>query len=322
MGVPARDDELDESLDDPRPEGEEESPDEPTHGLDVELDSFEEPEDPAQDREVILPVEDPFADDPHDDDDAGNDGGPNDLPDEASALLELPDDGTDDAPSGLTDEGDDLLGDERSIDDGGEEGFRDEDDPLDEISADDALEPDGPDGLDVSSSEALPPWADARAERAEPGAADVRFDLQPVSADRRELAVGADADGTRLTVMDDEEGAVFLRGDTVVSDNVPELPLSGIAMLGETPVYWVEGEGLLVNQVYIAGTEGLVAMAASERGLVLALSARGEHVLALWREGSSPERIADLRSVPLELRVRGTTVAVSAVAGLEVFTLP
>lgn len=319
MALPARvvnPEDLDD-LDEPAPETD--TPEREDSGLDVELETFDEP-DPLE-IDTPLEIEDEALTDLEDGDD---DGPPILLPEETIELLDLPEGAVDDPKAGVSgfDDEDDLLGDERSIDDGGEEGFDDDEDQLDELAADAQIEPDGPDGLDVSSSEALPPWAEVVAVRADPASFDLRFDPNPAPTQRHELAVGSDVDGTRLAVVDDEEGAKFFRGDVLVSDLVPELPLSGIAILGERPIYWVEGEGLFEDQVYIPGTQGLCALAASANGLVLALSARGEHVLALWRDGAMPERIADLHAAPEQLQVRGTTVAVSGAAGLEVFTLP
>jgi hypothetical protein len=316
MGLPAHDEELD------TPPLEEDDAPEAPNGLDVELDDYAIPESDPDDGELLdLGSGEEIGDEsesPHDD------GGPNLIPDEAVQLLELPElpERGDDLPAANLDAGDDLLGDDRSTDDGGEEGFADEDDELDDrADGSDAADADGADGIDVSSDEALPPWAEVRAARTEAAGSDMSFDVSSAPANRKELAVGADADGTRLVVMDEEDGAVFLRGDVVVSDLVPELPLAGVGILAGRPIYWVEGDGLYDGHVYIPGTQGLVALAAAPQGLLLALSARGEHALALLRPGSSLERIADLRSAALELRVRGQVVAVSAVAGLEVFTL-
>lgn len=316
MGL--REEEL-ETPEDEAPAG----PDEESSGLEVELDSFEIPEVDPDDGELL----DLGSGEPEPEDEleggesARDDGGPSLLPDEAVALLDLPEDGTEDAPAGMLGGSDDLLGDDRSTDDGGEEGFADEDEQLDDrADGSDEADADGADGLDMSSDEALPAWAEVRAERTEAGS-DTSFDVCTAVPNRRELAVGADADGTRLVVMDEEDGAVFLRGDVVVSDLVPELPLAGVGILEGRPIYWVEGDGLYDGHVYVPGTQGLVALGAVAQGLVLALSARGEHVLALLRPGAPLERIADLRSAPLELRVRGAVIAVSAEAGLEVFTL-
>ena len=308
----------DEELDTPEEEAPA-GPDEESNGLEVDLDAFEIPDVDPDDGELL----DLGSGEPDGEEDDGessrDDGGPSQLPDEAVQLLELPDAGPDDAPAGLVDGGDDLLADDRSTDDGGEEGFADEEDELDDL-ADGSDETDADDGLDVSSDEALPPWAEVRAVRTEAGS-DTSFDVRSAPANRRELAVGADADGTRLVVMDEEDGAVFLRGDVVVSDNVPELPLAGVGILDGRPIYWVEGDGLYDGHVYVPGTQGVVALAASAQGLVLALSARGEHALALLQPGRVLERIADLRGAPLDLRVRGSVIEVSAEAGLEVFTL-
>lgn len=310
MGLPA--DDLDD-LEEP----EQEPPAREDAGLDVELelDLFERAEDPSLDVPLEIPQEPleavlegaELADE-----------APSQLPDEAIELLELPD-GTDDAPSTLADAVDDLLGDERSIDDGGEEGIADADDDLDELQA---LEPDG-DGegsFDMGTAEALPAWGELIAARAP--SFDVRFEPKLQPSGTRELAVGVDVDGTRLCVLDDEDGARVMRGDVLVSDQVPELPLAGVAMLGGRPIYWVEGDGLFDNQTYIPQTQGLVAWVPSALGLVLALSVRGEHALALLREGGRPERIADLRSAPEQLLLRGQSLAVSGQGGLEVFTLP
>lgn len=313
MGLPAVDDELDTP-----PLEDDDAPVAPD-GLDVDLDPLEIPEDDPDDGELLDLGTGEEIDDEHDA--PHDDGGQNLLPDEAVQLLDLPDD-ADDTPATGMDSGEDLLGDDRSTDDGGEEGFADEEDELDELAdGSDATDADGAEGMDVGSDEALPPWAAARAVRAE-ATSDTSFEVRAAPPNRKELAVGVDADGTRLVVLDEEDGAVFLRGDVMVSDNVPELPLAGVGILGGRPIYWVEGDGLYDGHVYIPGTQGLVALGAAAEGLLLALTVRGTHVLALCRPGETPERIADLRSAPLDLRVRGNVVTVSGEAGLEVFTLP
>lgn len=319
MGLPLDEDELDTP-----PLEEDDAPEAlitpiTPDGLDVDLGSFEIPESDPDDGELLDlgsgEEVDEDSDAPHDD------GGQNLLPDEPVQLLDLPED-RDDSPAGDLGPGDDLLGDDRSMDDGGEEGFADEEDELDELAdGSDGSDADGADGMDVGSDEALPPWAETPALRTV-DSSDTSFDVRAVPQRRKELAVGADADGTRLVVMDEEDGAVFLRGDVIVSDLVPELPLAGIGILGGRPIYWVEGDGLYDGHVYIAGTQGLAALAAAPQGLVLALTVRGTHVLALCRPGGTPERIADLRSAPLDVRVRGTVITVAGEAGLEVFTLP
>lgn len=204
-------------------------------------------------------------------------------------------------------------------DDGGAEGAQGIEGELDEIEGE-LVSDDGEEGLRASLAVVLPPWAETMAARFEDASS---FEWTSPVLPPGALAIARDANGERLVVLEHEDGAVFLRGERVVSERVPELPLAGIALHRGRPVYWVEGQGLLLDQSEVPFTEATTALAAAEGGLLLGLDTAEGAALAFWSEATdSVECIAVLPSAPLALAAQGLRAWVKVEQGTLQFLLP